>query len=103
MSRFLKPLAGIAGLSALALCLAATGGAAHGTAASVSATPGYQNQLSGVAALSPTNVWAAGIHCPGSCGGEPQGARPLVVHWNGTAGRRPRSTVSVPPWASSMQ
>jgi hypothetical protein len=65
-------------------CLATAGGAAPGATASTSSAVGYQNQLFGVAALSPADVWAVGIHCWGGCGTEPQG-QPVVVHWNGTA------------------
>jgi len=35
-----------------------------GSTASLSTTQGYQDQLFGVAALSPSNTWAVGLHCP---------------------------------------
>jgi hypothetical protein len=79
-----KPLGRVGGPSALVFCLAAASGAAPGATAPASSAAGYENQLFGVAALSPANVWAVGIHCTYSCGAEPQG-KPLVVHWDGTA------------------
>lgn len=84
MGGLVKSLGRIAGLSVLMFCLAAGGGAAHGGAEPVNSAVGYQDQLFGVAALSPANVWAVGIHCTVSCGAKPEG-QPLVVHWDGTA------------------
>ncbi len=75
-----KPLGRVGGLSALVFCLATAGGATAPT----SSAAGYQNQLFGVAALSPADVWAVGIHCSGGCGAEPQ-RQPLIMHWGGTA------------------
>lgn len=45
----------------------------------------YQDQLYGIAALSPSNVWAVGLHCLSTCGGIVQDPEPLVIHWNGKA------------------
>jgi hypothetical protein len=73
----------VGGLAALVFCLAAAGGAAPGAGAPVSSAAGYQDQLLGVAALSPADVWAVGIHCLRGCGGGQR--QPLVMHWGGTA------------------
>jgi len=47
------------------------------------------NGLSGVTAVSPTNVWVAGSYCAPKCEGH---VRTLILHWNGTA----LTTVSSP-------
>jgi len=44
-----------------------------------SPNPGVFNQLSGVAAVSASNIWAVGSHSNGT------GSQTLVLHWNGTA------------------
>ncbi len=41
-------------------------------------SPGVLGQLTGVTALSATNVWASGIKHPNG------GIKPLLEHWNGT-------------------
>lgn len=53
-----------------------------------SPNPGTFDQLSGVAAVSATDVWAAGIYSSNAGGG------PLVLHWNGSAWQR--VTVTAP-------
>ena len=47
------------------------------------------NELNGVTAVSPTDVWVTGDYCAPKCGGH---IRTLILHWNGTAW----STVSSP-------
>src|SRR5215472_533864 len=55
-----------------------------------SPNPGpISNGLSGVTAVSPTNVWMAGSYCAPKCEGH---VRTLILHWNGTA----LTTVSSP-------
>jgi hypothetical protein len=48
------------------------------------ANPGGGDDLFGVSALSPTDVWAVGQYCPSQCHGGTSGAD-LILHWNGTA------------------
>ena len=70
----------------LFLCLTAAGALpAEGATSRSSSYSGYQNQLFGVAAVSPGDVWAVGLHCPSTCGGEPAGPQPLIQHWDGTS------------------
>ena len=48
-----------------------------------SPNPGpIENSLSGVTAVSPTDVWVTGDYCAPKCGGH---VRTLIMHWNGTA------------------
>lgn len=91
MGALAKPGTRVGGALVLFLCLIAAGALpAHGV--TLSSGSGYQDQLLGVTVVSPSDVWAVGLHCPSICGGVPQGAHPLVRHWNGTGW----STVPVP-------
>ena len=53
----------------------------NGSAWSQAATP--RGVLSGVAALSPSNVWAVGRHCVSNCSHAPVW-HALIMHWNGS-------------------
>lgn len=54
-----------------------------------SPNPGTFDELSGVAAVSATDIWAAGISSSNTAGG------PLVLHWNGSAWQRVTVTAAV--------
>lgn len=55
-----------------------------------SPNPGTFDQLAGVAAVSATDIWAAGIYSSKA------GTEPLVLHWNGSAWRRVTVTAAGP-------
>jgi hypothetical protein len=46
--------------------------------------PGLRNDLYGVTALSPTDVWAVGYDCTAKCGTSAETDRTLIEHWDGT-------------------
>jgi hypothetical protein len=54
-----------------------------------SPNPGTFDQLSGVTAVSATDVWAAGTYFT------PAGTKPLVLHWNGSAWQQVTVTAPV--------
>lgn len=60
---------------------------------------GYGRRLFGVAALSPTNVWAVGYY--GTAQGGVEFAQLLVLHWNGVNWRR--VATPQPRWASQSR
>lgn len=91
-------IAGLPGKTAYAgvvsgmLLAAAVGGVAQassGAAARYSPDPGKFNNLTGVAALNPSNAWAVGSYCVAHCSyTSAQTDRSMIVHWNGKAWTR---------------
>jgi hypothetical protein len=87
MRRSFKLWVRIGGVGVVLGCVAAAGGVqpARSSATVVKSVSGNQDELLGVAALSPANAWAVGVNCAsgGGCG-LPQSGGPLIVHWTGT-------------------
>lgn len=84
MGRLLRRCVSIGALIALLPALAAAG-AGRAPASPADPNPGVRNFLTGVKALSPTDVWAVGYYCAANCAGNSQTDQTLIEHWDGTA------------------
>ena len=84
MSRLLGRSVCIGAVIALLPALVAAG-AVRATASPTDPNPGIRNFLTGVKALSPTDVWAVGYYCAANCAGNSQTDQTLIEHWDGTA------------------
>jgi hypothetical protein len=93
MTHFPGRLACAAALLALLAVPAAAGASQAAGPPSVSATaaptggpnPGVRNYLTGVEALTSTDVWAVGYYCTSGCGTPKETDQTLIERWDGTA------------------